>query len=232
MSDHPSSFRKSLPRLPSADDVYEPEEEDPQSTPKVQPKQIPVSPSTPSVALPDGSGENTPHPFIPSSRDRTPRASEAEFVPASMTDSVLTSSTEVSSTSSMDDADSLQLLAGLRYKFQQLEQDLYSELAHTSEKNLNDVRRSFVTAARGATKRLAAWEKKHASGPQGRPGMQPDLHEVPEPEWWKSGCHAVPGGNIIVREDDWGSIIAFTLRCVTKLCWTSSYVVLASDNLD
>lgn len=32
-----------------------------------------------------------------------------------------------------------------------------------------------------------------------------------EPEWWNSGCHAVPGGNVIVREDDWGSIIAFTL---------------------
>ena len=134
-----------------------------------------------------------------------------------MTDSVLTSSTETSTASTTDDADSLQLLAGLRYKFQQQEQKLYSELAHTSEKNLNDARRSFVTAARGATKRLAAWEKKHASDAQGLPTGQADVLGVPEPEWWKSGCHAVPGGNIIVREDDWGSIIAFTLRCAGKL---------------
>ncbi|KAF9032399.1 hypothetical protein BJ165DRAFT_1410851 [Panaeolus papilionaceus] len=32
-----------------------------------------------------------------------------------------------------------------------------------------------------------------------------------EPEWWKPGCHVLPGGNIIVRENDWGSIIAYTL---------------------
>ena len=216
MSDHPSSFHKSLPRLPSADDAYEPEEEDQLSTPKVQPKQILASPSTPSVPLPDRSSENTSYSSVLSARDRTPRASETEFASASMTASVLTSSTEASSTSTTDGADSLQLLAGLRHKFQQLEQDLYSELAHTSEKNLNDVRRSFVTAARGATKRLTAWEKKHGSDPHGRPGMQPDALEVPEPEWWKRGCHAVPGGNIIVREDDWGSIIAFTLRCVIE----------------
>ncbi len=217
MSDHPSSFHKSLPRLPSADDAYEAEEEDQLSTPKVQPKKPPGSPLTPQVALPDGSGGDTSYSFLPSERERTPRASEFQSASASATDSVLTSSTEVSSTPSADGSDSLQLLAGLRYKFQQSEQELYSELARTSEKNLNDVRRSFLTAARGATKRLAAWQKKHASGSQGRAGTQPDMREVPEPEWWKSGCHAVPGGNIIVREDDWGSIIAFTLRCVAEL---------------
>ena len=115
-------------------------------------------------------------------------------------------------TTTSDDVDSLQLLAGLRHKFQQTEQELYAELAHTSEKNLNDVRRSFVTAARGATKRLAAWEKKHSS--EAHAGTSAEGFVVPEPEWWKDGCHAVPGGNVIVREDDWGSIIAFTLRWV------------------
>ncbi|KAI1793644.1 hypothetical protein LXA43DRAFT_999787 [Ganoderma leucocontextum] len=204
VSDHPSAFHKSLPRLPSADDACEPEE-DPLSTPKVRPKQPPGNPSTPKA------GGNASYTFLPSARDSTPHASQYGSTSASTTDSVITSSTDVSSTSTMDDADSLQLLAGLRYKFQRLEQELYSELSHTSGKNLNDVRRSFVTAARGATKRLAAWEKKHASNAQRDPGTQADVHDVPEPEWWKSGCHAVPGGNIIVREDDWGSIIAFTL---------------------
>lgn len=40
-----------------------------------------------------------------------------------------------------------------------------------------------------------------------------------EPEWWKPGCHVLPGGNIIVREDDWGSIIAYTLRYYMFLCY-------------
>ncbi|PIL34683.1 hypothetical protein GSI_03463 [Ganoderma sinense ZZ0214-1] len=212
VSDHPSSFHKSLPRLPSADDAYEPEDEEQLSTPKVHPKEPPSTPQTLTASLPEESNGTASRSSLSSEEDRTPRPSQFRAGSASTTDSVLTSSTDLSSSSTTaDGADSLQLLAGLRFKFQQYEQELYSELAHTSEKNLNDVRRSFVTAARGATKRLAAWEKKHASGAQGRPGAQADVLEVPEPEWWKSGCHAVPGGNIIVREDDWGSIIAFTL---------------------
>ena len=81
-------------------------------------------------------------------------------------------------------ADSLQLLAGLRYKFQQAEQSLYLELSHTSEKSLNDVRRSFVTAARGASKRLAAWEKKHTADEKS--SAPPVAPFTQEPEWWKN----------------------------------------------
>lgn len=36
-----------------------------------------------------------------------------------------------------------------------------------------------------------------------------------EPEWWNSVCHVIPANNVIVREDDWGSLIAFTLRHVS-----------------
>ena len=32
------------------------------------------------------------------------------------------------------------------------------------------------------------------------------------PEWFKADCHALPGGDVIVRESDWGSVIAHTLR--------------------
>lgn len=39
------------------------------------------------------------------------------------------------------------------------------------------------------------------------------LPKCEEPEWWNSVCHVVPASNMIVREDDWGSLIAFTLRC-------------------
>ncbi|PPQ72280.1 hypothetical protein CVT26_006501, partial [Gymnopilus dilepis] len=31
------------------------------------------------------------------------------------------------------------------------------------------------------------------------------------PEWFKADCHALPGGDVIVRESDWGSVIAHTL---------------------
>ncbi|KIY71237.1 hypothetical protein CYLTODRAFT_487452 [Cylindrobasidium torrendii FP15055 ss-10] len=31
------------------------------------------------------------------------------------------------------------------------------------------------------------------------------------PLWWSTNCHVPPSGNVIVREDDWGSIIAFTM---------------------
>ena len=107
-----------------------------------------------------------------------------------------------------DDTNNLHRLQNLRHSFQRTEQSLYALLSRTPISSLNDVRASFLSAARGATRRLSAWQKKHLSKGQLRSG---DL-SVPEPEWWKKKCHAVPGGNIIIREDDWGSIIAFTLR--------------------
>lgn len=107
----------------------------------------------------------------------------------------------------------MSLLSSLRHAFQRAEQTLYTELSRTPTASLNDVRRSFVTAARGASKRLSAWEAKHSSQfPKGFKAS--GMPSLVEPEWWKAGCHAVPGGNVIVREDDWGSIIAFTLRWV------------------
>ena len=148
-------------------------------------------------------------------------------MPASASTSVLSTTTIATETLSVvtnDDGDSLQRLSDLRFKFQKIEQELYVELAQTSEKRLNDVRRSFFTAAKGATRRLSAWEKKHltVSGSKEAPR---DAPVAPEPEWWKSGCHAVPGGNVIVRENDWGSIIAFTLRCALSILTQPSHVL-------
>jgi 1-phosphatidylinositol-3-phosphate 5-kinase len=49
-------------------------------------------------------------------------------------------------------------------------------------------------------------------------------------QWWGKKWHALPGGSIIVWEDDWGSIIVFTLRwgllsfrvSMADLCWSVS----------
>ncbi len=172
-------------------------------TPTIRPGVPPSTPLTPR-GLPPSSNS---YPFLPT-RSHSPLPSE----PVSVSTSVLTTNTAATD-STVESEESLHLLAGLRHKFQQTEQELYTELAQTPEKSLNDVRRSFVTAARGATRRLVAWEKKHGSHQPSTPTSS-ETHLAPEPEWWQSGCHAVPGGNVIVREDDWGSIIAFTLRYV------------------
>ncbi|KAH9847776.1 hypothetical protein C2E23DRAFT_847419 [Lenzites betulinus] len=209
----PSAFHKTLPRLPSIDDAFD--EEDLLPTPTGHPFPPPTTPLTP-TASDSYNRASSQYPFLSIPVPIPKLSSSSERL--TMSTSASTSTSPVpgasSSTSIVDeDVDSLHLLSGLRHKFQRTEQELYSELSQTSEKNLNDVRRSFFTAARGATRRLAAWEKKHSS----RLPAGSDLGDAPinpEPEWWKSGCHAVPGGNVIVREDDWGSIIAFTLSTV------------------
>lgn len=113
----------------------------------------------------------------------------------------------------------------MRFAFQRAEQALYSQLRDTPNSVLNDARREFHSAAHGASRRLAAWETKHLSK-DARPRLTADREAIREPHWWHSGFHAVPGGNVIVQEEDWGSIIAFTLRYVPPASvsardWTS-----------
>jgi 1-phosphatidylinositol-3-phosphate 5-kinase len=113
-------------------------------------------------------------------------------------------------------------LSALRQTFGRTEQSLYAQLAGTPTRNLNDARRAIFYAALGARRRLGAWQRKHvgcgAGAGGGNGGGAGVVREqagelgVEEPEWWGRKCHALPGGNVIVREDDWGSVIAFTLR--------------------
>ncbi len=125
----------------------------------------------------------------------------------------------------------------MRFTFQRVEQALYSQLRDTPNSTLNNVRREFHSAARGAGKRLAAWEVKHVVKDT-RPRLVADREAIQEPRWWHSGFHAVPGGNVIVQEEDWGSIIAFTLRYVTlcvsvvrKLdCWATARSTISASS--
>lgn len=202
IQDHPEkSHLKSLPRLPSADDAYDSYDEDGLATPKGQPSNLPPLP--PNTPLTPKAPVSARHVF-PFPR----RTSAQEATQDSTQDSVGT--TLKSDSSSSLERSSLQLLASMRHTFQRTEQNLYAQLSRTSSVNLNDIRRSFESAGRGATMRLSAWEAKHASGSI----ITPETTVSREPEWWKPGCHAVPGSSIIVRESDWGSIIAFTLRSV------------------
>ncbi|KAJ7172306.1 hypothetical protein C8R46DRAFT_1085479 [Mycena filopes] len=216
-------FRKALPRLPSVDDAYEDastsasedetddDDDDEPSTPKMLKSHHqhliaglpPSAPTTPAIAR--SAQEFFPAPPLQ-------RATSDPMTPSAVAEAIDGSPAPLA-------GDSLELLTSLRQTFHGAEQALYSQLAQTPVAALNDVRRAFVAAARGAERRLGAWQRKHVSG-HGR-GKSKSKHQqrgVPklelsasEPEWWAKGCHTAPGGNIIIREDDWGSIIAFTM---------------------
>ncbi|TCD63413.1 hypothetical protein EIP91_005595, partial [Steccherinum ochraceum] len=200
-----SSYHKSLPRLPSAsiDDAYDflddEDNDDGAVTPKGRPMNLPPhppnTPQTPRVA----SGSSASFPFSGNTDDLGSPTTLEALTPS-------TSAITVTVTGPEPKSDSLQLLSSLRHAFQRTERYLYAELAHTPEDCLNDARRSFHTAAKGATRRLSAWQTKHTPNTR-----QDSEFSPPEPGWWATGCHAVPGSSVIVRESDWGSIIAFTL---------------------
>lgn len=202
---------KALPRLPSSDDAYDVFEDDSLTFPPRAPSTSPALQSQIEQGYFTG---HIPDTSIAQTVSLITAASSEE--PETTTPSASALSTPIAtglpSVPPKDDAgDSQSKLAELRHRLQRIEQSLYIQLANTPISSLNDVRRSFLASAKGTEKRLTAWQKKHLS-PKVAPA--PASLEKQEPQWWRKGCHAVPGANVIVREDDWGSIIAFTLRLV------------------
>ncbi|CAL1702515.1 unnamed protein product [Somion occarium] len=200
LSDHMDVL--TLPRLPSSDDAFEPLDDAGAVTPKAGssrlPSHPPGTPRTPKSTSTPKSSINTADSFpFPGTSSSVPSVEEIPTARSNTSSSSLTSS----------EVDSLQRLTNMRHAFQKTEQNLYAELWRTPGSCLNNIRRSFQSAGQGATKRLSAWEAKHAANLTSRVAIPTDV----EPDWWKSGYHAVPGGNVIVWEKDWGSIIAFTL---------------------
>lgn len=197
-NDWNKSYHKALPRLPSTDEPYESfEEEDHHPhegtesgenapTPKPRPIELPPDGTALQDLKRDTSRQAVTNNADEAEPPREPNLNSNEISPV--------------------DTDSLQLLSSLRHTFQRTEQELYVELTRTSVASLNDVRRSFLSSARGATRRLCAWEVKHL-----KRSPEETTPTRSEPEWFRAGYHAVPGANVIIRENDWGSIIAFTL---------------------
>ncbi|KAF5349966.1 hypothetical protein D9756_009237 [Leucocoprinus leucothites] len=165
-----------------------------------------------------------------------------------------TTTTDDTTDSAIETRSPLELLSNLRQQFLQIEHSLYAQLVRTPEGALNDVRRMFLSCARGAQKRLGAWQRKHlgkdvwrecerrrwdegeverlvrdlglsasvgasasrevdVKGKEVWKAVKASVEEVrcEEPEWWSGACHALPGSSVVVREDDWGSVIAFAL---------------------
>ncbi|KAJ4490808.1 hypothetical protein J3R30DRAFT_137416 [Lentinula aciculospora] len=239
--------KKALPRLPSLDDAYDSFDDDnvseweghPPSKPKISSLLDSLTPvavtatndyfnktnnplasldsSTPSSSSSASVTPTTSHPPPPQYHAAS---SSSHLTPGTVPYSVSSSSSSIHSIDVGGLADPINLLSNLRQTFHRIEQTLYTQLAKTPPSSYNEVRRAFLSAARGAERRLVAWQKKHLGNTKGKKKKGRDgqnefnLSEnlrVAEPEWWNPTCHVVPGGNIIVREDDWGSIIAFTL---------------------
>ncbi|KAL0059544.1 hypothetical protein AAF712_013689 [Marasmius tenuissimus] len=231
--------KKSLPRLPSSDDAYD--DFDPLPTPRPGPEGLPPAASTPTTPT------NKENYFQPrtttadtdeeegSTPTGTPKATRPVLPSMPSNDSMASSFASDTSTSSQEGTkDPTLLLSNLRQTFHRTEQSLYTQLSQTSPSSLNEVRRAFLSAAKGVERRLAAWQKKHMGEKKEKERKEEELGKlslyVHEPRWWHKSCHVVPGGNIIVREDDWGSIIAFTLGTdafkaelgAMSGCWGSS----------
>ena len=183
---------KALPRLPSSDGDY-----DEFDTPKISAINI-VNGITGLQAPP-----STPVKSPWAEHDRAETSDSSPGPPGSPPPSPLKNTQEQTPA---------ERLASLRHTFHRTEQSLYAQLGRTQFSSLNDVRRSFVASAKGAEKRLCAWQKKHIS--TAATSQIPERLAVEEPEWWGKKCHAVPGSNAIVHEDDWGSIISYALRFV------------------
>jgi 1-phosphatidylinositol-3-phosphate 5-kinase len=100
---------------------------------------------------------------------------------------------------------SVSSLASLKDLIASAETALYKRLGQSSLEDLGDVRRAFISSASDTYQRL------QSSIPPGVERTLPDI--LPTlPEWWKPRTHCLPTCSVIVRESEWGSIIAFTLR--------------------
>jgi 1-phosphatidylinositol-3-phosphate 5-kinase len=201
--DNLKTVLKSLPRLPSSDDAFDDcDSPDVETTPKAAISGLPfvltleqdnsselaLATEPPGISLPDISRHSATSSSNHKERSSDTHAPHLLSAPQSI--------------------DNLRLLSSLRHDFQREEQKLYAQLSKTSVACLNNVRRGFLTSAKGALRRLSAWETKHLP----KNAFITTSFSSRDPAWWASDCHTVPDSNIIVREGDWGSIIAFTLR--------------------
>ncbi|KAJ3914042.1 hypothetical protein F5877DRAFT_51221 [Lentinula edodes] len=204
------AVRKALPRLPSTDDAYDSFDDDDFREPEEYP--------TPKLKI-----AGLPESYTPTVVAATSDYFNKSKNPSSVSSDPFTLSASSSTAPLCLNRDPMQLLSNLRQTFHRIEQTLYTQLAKTPASSLNEVRRAFLSAAKGAERRLTAWQKKHLGEKKGKKknkvkdGERSDelnpseKLRATEPEWWDPTCHVAPGGNIIIREDDWGSIIAFTL---------------------
>ncbi|KAJ7597066.1 hypothetical protein C8J56DRAFT_919078 [Mycena floridula] len=209
VEDNMAAFRKALPRLPSEDDAYDDYDYQTVKKPVSKISGLPVVPGSPRSLSSDyfsqssSSEVSSSASSISSSTSSISSALSTPHLPAS-------SPGETSQIPSEPTKPPAVLLTDLRQSFQRTEQSLYALLSRTAVTCLNDVRREFLRAGITSELRLDAWQEKHLSKKKSKKADKEKM-ALSKPEWWDKTCHVAPGGNIIVREGDWGSIIAFTM---------------------
>ncbi|PBK68105.1 hypothetical protein ARMSODRAFT_1085713 [Armillaria solidipes] len=117
-------------------------------------------------------------------------------------------------------AETKKSISDLRESFHRKEQALYAELGRTPVERLNDVRRRFLKGARGALEELEGRAKVPLTTDKSsvmtvmddKGTIKPEGGTISSnPDWWGDKSHVLAGGNVVVREDDWGSVIAWCL---------------------
>ncbi len=133
------------------------------------------------------------------------RSSRASFtIPGTISTSISTSS-----------------ILGLRSLIRSAEHSLYFQLSESSTDSLNNVRRAFISSASDAQLRL------YNLLPPEDSRILDDL-KIQLPEWWQKGMYCPPDSGVVLRENDWGSLIAFTLRYATSWMRNNKLVSLLS----
>jgi len=196
-----------LPDSSSTTQEPETEADSAESTPRMPAKSLPSLPA-------NESDHETPPDDASPAVPKRPSSQTLSHPPSERSNSKLSAkSASSASTRSLPNIpqseEMLQLLQNLREDFQREEHSLYSILAKTPDGCLNNVRHAFKTSAKGAIKRMTAWEAKHCAKGTKVASPYPE-----DPTWWMNGNHAIPGSNILINEGDWGSMIAFTLKYV------------------
>ncbi|KAF8309057.1 hypothetical protein DL93DRAFT_2086239 [Clavulina sp. PMI_390] len=116
-------------------------------------------------------------------------------------------------------------LSSLRDLITSAEAALYRQLAHSSLEDLGDIRRAFIMSASDTYQRLRTSMPLGLDRSLGGGGialatssLSNSVSMVPPdllgtlPDWWGPKMHCLPKSSVVVREAEWGSIIAFALR--------------------
>ncbi|KAE9404217.1 hypothetical protein BT96DRAFT_935786 [Gymnopus androsaceus JB14] len=215
--------RKALPRLPSTDDAYDSFDDDEleeQPTPKPAISGLPESSATPMVVA--ATKDYFSKPITSTTPMPTAFSHPALPLNDSLTSSSSSSSSSVHSADEGPPQDPMQLLSNLRQTFHRTEQTLYIQLSKTPVESLNEVRRAFLSAARGAERRntvvVDEKEKRKNKMMKNKNKKNADK-EKGEGDGGVGGAEDCarrnPSGGIqlvmlylveifIIREDDWG----------------------------
>lgn len=224
----PKAASSTLPSSSSATQESGTESDSAEGTPRIPAKNLPSLPDDESdheIPTLDDTAPVTPEKPVPSPHSRPPtERSDSKLSTESSSSASTRSLPEIPHSEEVP-----QLLQNLREDFQREEKLLYSTLAKTPKECLNNIRHAFKTSAKGATKRMMAWEGKHCAK-----GTKVTSPYPEDPTWWTAGNHAIPGSSILINESDWGSMIAFTLRYMgfvsfislrlTSLCSSGDYL--------